>query len=418
MATRPVVQQLACPNCGSPLKPNNPQSQMVVCAACHTHVKIGMGDPEVLARANRVPPPQKPVRVGQIGTFKDVECIVLGRIAYRGWDNNDASDTWYWDEWLLGAKDGRMFWLSYYKEDGFILWHKMRIKEQFDTFSVRQLPIGNGKIAHVRERYPAAVQGAEGELTKQVKPNEMLRVVEAAGDGKRYSVQANAQELEMYEGIPMDEKAVAAAFKNDQWAKTAGRQMATQGILSFAAMAFLVFGVFGLILAAAMWSSGQVAYEETVQLSQTNPVAVIPIDVNTRRPLQISLEVENELPTNSYAEVDLTVVDPQDQEIYLYTKEFWHETGVDSEGSWTEKDYDTSRRYMPSSTGPHEIEIELSEISTNVQTVDVHVKVRKNHVVASWLLGYGIITVVLGFVFLGMSAPQATGDFFTSLFDD
>ncbi len=411
------LTELTCPNCGSPVARHNPTSQTIVCGTCNSHLRVGVGVPSLLSQGARLSKPPKPIKLGEIGIFHDVNCFVLGRVDYVGWDNEDR---WHWTEWLLGAEDGRMFWLSYDDEAGFVIFHKIRIRHAFDTALGHYIPIDKeGHKAVVKERYPAEITGVEGELTWVAKKGDRQQMVEAAGHGKEYSLQISASELELYEGVKLDETFVANAFNNQRWLKKANRRARNQQMMTTIGMAALVFGVIGLLMGAYFWNSGTKVATETAHLDATNTILTIPLNIETaRRPTMVKIDMESEIPVNTWVEVDVSVVDPEDFELYIFTEEFWYETGSDEDGPWSEKDYSGSGKFVPQETGDYEIEIELGEAHASVSAITVKVEVYKNHVLGTWFLGYGGVAAILGLGLLAIAFPKTSGNFLAAVFED
>ncbi|MDQ7034905.1 MAG: DUF4178 domain-containing protein [Anaerolineae bacterium] len=169
--SRSPLKRLECPNCGSPIDQFNASSQALVCPTCGSTVAIGMGDAEVIEKGGgRIPRSPFPIELGDKATIAQTEYMVLGRVVYRGWDDEES---WTWHEWLLGGSDGRMIWMSY-DESGFALFQKMRFRSEFNAQSDSRLDIGEGKKAYIHERYPAQILGAEGELTWRAKRGDRL----------------------------------------------------------------------------------------------------------------------------------------------------------------------------------------------------------------------------------------------------
>jgi hypothetical protein len=411
-----AVQQLTCPNCGNAIKQLSPTSQTVICSACNSYIGLGTGELDVIKTGTKLPFPVKPIALGNTATIQNIPCFVLGRVVYEGWDDEDH---WQWTEWLLGAQDGRMFWLSYDDEDGFVFFKKNRIRAQFDPQTSTSIPLGDNSSAWVRERYPAMIVGAEGELTWRAAAGDTLTMVEAAAGGKRYSIQVTSQELELYEGVPLDEPLVAKAFGDEKWARRSERHQQNQFLFFFAGAASLVFACVGLVLGAAFWNSGNLVASETLRLDTTMPSALIPLDItNAGRPVMVDLKLQGTLPVNTYAEIDVNVIDPEDNESAVFSREFWHETGTDSDGSWEESDYAVTGKFVPASSGPHEIEVELSELAPGISGVTVKANVYKNHVHPTWFLGFGGLTAILGFGLLGLAHPEQAGNLIETLLDD
>ena len=213
-ADQPALKRLNCPNCGNDLNPHLPQSQTVVCDKCGTFVAIGGENTENQGRGMPVKP-TVPIELGMELNMKDTKYMVLGHVRYRGWSTYDPSDSWQWDEWMVGAPDGRLLWLAH-DEKGFGLFKKERIRQPFDVKTMTTIPIKDKQV-RVHERYPAEIMGANGELTWRAKPREELFVVEGAGHGKRYSIQASNDELELYSGSAVKEMDIARAFDDESW---------------------------------------------------------------------------------------------------------------------------------------------------------------------------------------------------------
>src|SRR5574341_208455 len=165
MAQKPpslsTIKELQCPNCGSALSQHLANAQTLVCPACHSSISIGVGAAQTLGEGSQLGKPPKPIKPGDRATFGKADFFVLGRVDYTGWDDEDR---WYWTEWLLGGADGRLAWLSYDDEDGFVMYRKIRFYEPFNVSTGIFLSTKAGK-AVVTERYPAQIVGVEGELT-------------------------------------------------------------------------------------------------------------------------------------------------------------------------------------------------------------------------------------------------------------
>lgn len=410
------LRQIQCPNCGSSVSQMNPSSQSVVCSSCQALLSLRHLAPEILSQTSKLSKAPKPIKLGARATLNGIPCVVLGRVKYVGWTPGESSDRWHWDEWLLGADDGRMFWLSYDDEAGFVIYHKMRIKHPFDPFRSSSIPVTATHGARVKERYPAQIVGAEGELTWQPKTQDRLQVIEGFSNGRHYSVQMDRNELELYEGVPVDESTIAMAFADKKWARRAKERQEIQFVLAFAGIASLVFALIGLVLGVAMGLTGEEVLSQNVRLDAANPSVTFPLNLDNTRPLSVSMDLQNTLPANSWAELDVSIIDPSGEEVDLFSKEYWHETGVDDEGSWEEQDYDNSGKFVPAEAGQYQLKLALGERDTSVSgAMNVDVKVEKNKFVTTWFYGYGGVMGVLGLALLGASAPKKAGNLLSAI---
>jgi len=356
-----------------------------------------MDGAEVIGQTRKMSAPPVPIEIGKTFTLENTSYFVMGRVMYEGWDDEDR---WKWNEWMLGSSDGRLLWLSY-DENGFTLFKKMRMKEPFNAQSGDAIPIGNGRNVRVHERYPAKIIGAEGELTWRASTDERLYMVEGAGHGKRYSVQQTAEELEIHEGDPVAQEAIAQAFQDEAWLKRIKQQLAGRGLWRNVGIACIFFALLGLVGVGLTNSMGENMTTQTITLSRANPIAQIPIEFNqANRPARIRVNAETSLPENTAADVEAGIVSPDGTENYLFTLELWHETGSDDEGFWREVRDSANNMFVPKQAGAHTLELELGE--SQLDSMSVEINVRRNVMSSTWLLIYtgviGVVGIILIFV--------------------
>ncbi|MBX3063255.1 MAG: DUF4178 domain-containing protein [Anaerolineae bacterium] len=409
-ASLPVLKQLACPNCGSPLDLRNPTSQTLVCPRCNSYVGIGTETAEILGHGAKLPPPPIKVALGSKARLDGVDYFVLGRVLYEGWDpdpeEDEQDERWKWTEWLAASSDGRMTWFSYDNEEGFVIFKKLRLKEAFNPLSDREIPVGSGKKARVRERYPAKILGAEGELTWRATAGEKLTMIEGAGDGKKYSIQFTPEELEVYEGTPIDEATVAQTFGDMAWAERVRKQVSGQKLRGTLGLICIVFGIISIILAAVANGSGTLALSQDLWITNDAQVVQIPLEIAAAgRPMQVRVWLKNDIAANSSYDVEVSMISPDESEAFLFDLDFWHETGSDEDGPWTEKGYYGEDTFVPFQTGTHELEIGYSQpeagdtttvVPTSYPTMQLQVAAYKDRMFPGWFIVYSVITLVIG----------------------
>lgn len=410
-SARPVLQRLSCPTCGSPVEQHEATAQTLVCPSCGSYVAIGGGEPSVVGKTKKLAPPPVPIKVGAMITLNGVQYFVLGRVAYFGWDESDRSDTWRWNEWLLGAADGRLLWLSL-DEKGFALFKKLRLRAPFDPRRDSTIPVGDGRTARVHERYPAQITGAEGELTWRAAQGENLYMVEAAAFGKRYSVQWTPEELEVYEGDPIDEMALAQAFGDQAWVKRVKAKASRVMLQATIGVICIFFAAVALVLAFLASNTGEMVATQSFQLSTASPIVTFPVEFDqTGRPAIISMRTPNTLPVNSSVDVEVSVTAPNEVKTFLFTKSMWHETGRDDEGPWTDTKYKVSDMFVPTLTGQHQLEFALED-AVAVDGIALNVSVKRNHTFPLWYVVYGVVVGVIGALLLFSSIATSQGGSF------
>ncbi|MCL4253089.1 MAG: DUF4178 domain-containing protein [Anaerolineae bacterium] len=418
--TVPVAKKkaLKCPKCGGDLTRHLPTVTFMVCPKCGSSITLSEEELNVVAKKVHFPPSVVPIQVGQVLTLREVKYFVLGRVLYEGWDDDES---WQWTEWLLGARDGQLRWLSYSPDEGFVLFQKARIRGEFDPFKAAQIPIGNGEHFWVKERYLAKIVASEGELTFRAVPNNRLMVVEGVHQSTYYSLQRTADELELYSGDGVMTDEIVSALGDDKWVKKAKRSSRVEKHVGFAR----VFGVSGILafgialLAFMLWmgayNSGEVITTQDVNISPEFPSAIIIANFDqANRPAAIQMDLMHGMPVNTYAEVEVNVIAPLDEEAdtyvetFIYEKEFWHEEGVEDGEYWNERDYSASGRFVPTSIGEHEIEILLGEQTIFSNTV-VRVTVYRNQMIHEYYLAFAVGVGILGIILMSLGFPGFGG---------
>ncbi|MEQ8674113.1 MAG: DUF4178 domain-containing protein [Aggregatilineales bacterium] len=382
----PVLKKMECPNCGSPLEQRATNAQTIVCSTCGSFIAVGAEQPEVTSKSpQKPPPPPKPITLGAKGLLDGTEFFVMGRVVYTGWDARDTSDRWTWHEWLLGGADGRLLWLSF-DEKGFTLYKKMRFREQFDPATARALPLGNGAQAMIRERYPARIVGAEGELTWKATAGEQLFVAEGAGQGKRYSIQKTAEEMEIHEGVPISEAMIAAAFGDENWQKRAVSSGGRTGGIPTRLMIGILCVLFAMIAfvvgSFAGNSQGNIIGEQRqVNLTQSANSVDVPVNISsTRRPHSVTLTVQTSA-SGSFP-ITVNIVDPTAQQRLVFSQTMSVAGGT------------ASGEFVPFRSGEHLLRI--STTSTSFDSATVTVAVRRGLWTTSWFTTYAVIIGLIG----------------------
>lgn len=390
-----AIKQMNCPSCGTGLSQFNASAQTLVCPTCGSYVAIGSGEPEVSGKTRKLPKSPVPITLGKTVAIEGAEYAVLGRVMYMGWDDEDR---WEWNEWMLGAEDGRMLWLSY-DENGFSIFTKKRLREQFDARNSSVLTMGELRIP-IRENYPAKIVGAEGELTWRAQENERLHMAEGAQAGKRYSVQQTDEEIEVYEGRAVDEEKLAAAFGDETWLAAIAQRKQRRGNRQLIASLCILFAIGALALAMVASALGEQVQQTSVPLRSDGTASTIPVAFDSAgRPSVVSLQLNGTLNTNTYLDVDVGIVAPDNTESYLFTKSFWHETGYDDEGAWTDIQSRGNGIFVPLSAGEHRLTVTVDPTSTFRGDISAQVTIRRNIVMAQWLVGYAVVIGIVGVIY-------------------
>jgi ribosomal protein S27E len=411
--TRSPLIRLECPNCGSPIDQFNATTQSIVCPTCGSTIAIGVGNPELLSKGRKLPEPPRPIKIGAIAKIANKEYVVLGRVVYRG---KSEGETFTWNEWMMGAEDGRILWLSF-DEHGFSLYRKLRFRQPFNPATDRQLNLGNKKV-FIRERYPAEIVGAEGELSWRAKPREKVFVAEGTGQGgARYSIQQTPKELEIYEGRAVTEKDLANSFNDQKWLDAIDASKKRQSMLKTVAAMCIAAAILGVFIALIAGTTGEEMQARTIELSQGAPVESFDVEFDTQRPVVVSINLINtSLPANSFIDLDVNITSPDETKDFLFTQELWYETGSDEDGPWAEAQYSTSEMFVPTQTGLHTFDVSYD--GSVLRSLTLEISIRRNHVMPIWFFIYAAVAGGIGLLSLAASAPKATMTLISNMMDD
>jgi len=399
------LEAIKCPKCGGALElRGGSAAKTLVCDFCRSVIDLTQEQAAVVGQIKRKARPAMPIELGMEGTFDGELCQVIGWIRYEGWDDEDR---WRWDEWLLASSKGEFRWLSYDTEEGFLIQEKIAPTEPFDPRRSVFVPTPGGR-ARVTERSPARIIALAGELTWQAKVGERIKYLEAVRGSARYSVEYTKDEIELLEGRALSALEVWRAFGREDLVERALQEEKVKGRYRLLAIACGIFAAFGCLGLFFSFISGRRLMTQEVRLTTGGEAQVVgPFEVTLpERPHRIALE-SAPLPTNNWVVVDVSVIDTQENEIYLFSAEFWDEEGRDSDGYWHENDLDGSGLFRPDEAGQYRLALSVEEATVGSSSLQVEVEDRV------WLSGYFIayivVCAILFLLFASRSAGRSTG---------
>ncbi len=390
------LELVACPNCGAPLNPNDVNLRTTLeCSHCQEVIELRQ---KLRAHHDRVHTPRKPIKPGMECTFNGERYQVVGWICYRG---EDDEEIWEWDEWLLVSSKGFHRWLSYDPEEGFLIQRKIATPKAFNPAYSHTFPVPGG-TAVVVERSHAYIKALKGELPWKAKLGEEMSYVEAKRGKYRYSVEYSIGEIEVYEGQPLSEVEVWEAFgRKDLLAKAQNREERKSWYEALAGICIvlaLISGAFSMLVSII---GGRDLSNVTLPLDQAQSSWLVgPVELKTaNRPYRIILRTS--LPTNSWAIADVTIIDSEDNEYYLFSYEFWDEEGRDSEGHWHESNLKTKQLFVPDTSGSYYFEVALDE--TTVSAVNLSFKLEGPIWATRFLNVFAIASLLCAYCFYSLA---------------
>lgn len=192
------AKTLTCPSCGAALPVRNVfKAKLVVCRACDSQIDLTKPGFEALAKLPRREPPQDALCLGLKGQLEDGRTHeIIGRIRF---EESDADESWFWDEWLLLVQDGTYLWLS--EEGRSYELHTEFVPENPPDLatlsSAHAIPM-DGTTYRVKERGRARIGYVEGELTWRATVGDRVSYVDTVGAGGGWGVEYSDEEIEFF----------------------------------------------------------------------------------------------------------------------------------------------------------------------------------------------------------------------------
>lgn len=195
----PVVRTIACTACGAPLELRDARAKTVVCGHCAAQLDLASADYAVL-ESLRADGRVHPLRVGLSGMLRGVAWEIVAHVRYD-------EGTWWWDEYLLLAADGRTAWLQY-EERAFSLWIPWVPKDPSPVDASSVALEADGERHAVTERGTATIGTIEGELTWRARVGDAMTYLDARAAG----VEITSREIEWFRRQDVSTGAIAKAF--------------------------------------------------------------------------------------------------------------------------------------------------------------------------------------------------------------
>lgn len=364
------AEGLSCPKCGGRIALRTNAAVTVACEYCQSVVDLSQEQAQIIGSMQSKTRPSLPIHLGMDATFQNTKFQVVGWMRLEGWDDEDR---WRWEEWLLASAQGEYRWLSYSDDEGFMFQRKISLTSPVNR-SDPFIQTATGPAA-VSERAQARLTALAGELTWLAKVGEAYNYLEARSSKAHYTVEFSKTEVELFEGTPLPALEVWRAFGLKDQIKHAEAKEATRKDYRLLAIICGIGLMLGLCATLFTFIAGRRIVTKTVEVQKgAVEQAIGPIDVRVAgRPYHVAIKSLTGLPVNGWFVVDVALAEEEGNEFYLFSGEFWHETGSDAEGPWDEAEYNASYSFRPDEAGTYYIEVSAEEGTVDKVTVEVSV---------------------------------------------
>ncbi|MBS1793255.1 MAG: DUF4178 domain-containing protein [Acidobacteria bacterium] len=378
------AEGMGCPNCGGPLSLTAPdKAERVTCPYCNSLLDVNQGKLKWLKALNPpASPPNFVLPIGAEGTFmNNTRFRVIGAVVRSV---KVDGITYYWHEYLLYNPLIGFRWLVHSDNH----WNFVEPVNPAEVESAQIYGTGStvtyqGQTFKIFQDAPAVVEFVQGEFYWRVEQGETVRATDYVAPPLMLSQEASNNEINWSVGVYQTNEEIEKAFNVTDLPKpwsVAPNQPFTGGFYIKWGFAFL--GIL-LLVAILMFPFGglqSTVMNEKLTLqptaSQTTPQTVFsqPFEIKGNRNVQITAQAPV---NNSWAELDVDLVNDQNQEVESVNIPIEYYSGTDEDGAWTEGNQTQDATMSSLPAGKYTLRVEGTWQNFQ-QPIDVQVKVEQN----------------------------------------
>ena len=383
-ARRVATGAMSCPNCGGPLALAAPdKSERVTCLNCSSLLDVNQGNLKYLHAVN--PPASAPDFVLPIGAkgiftygrmFKIIGAVMRS-VTIEG-------EKFYWHEYLLYEPSIGFRWLVHSDNH----WNFVEpvnaaeIQASANMLGARSASYG-GRTFRIFQDADAVVEYVQGEFYWRVEQGETVRAADYVSPPLMLSQEVTANEINWSLGTYMTNAEIEKAFGVPDLPKPwsvapnqpfTGRFYYTWGALPL--LLLIVVAVF-MIPVSGLTStvlSQQITLPAMANANAPQTIFSQPFDVRPNRNIRITASAPV---NNSFADLDVDLINDQSQEVESVNVPIEYYQGVDSGESWSEggQSQDATLSSLPG--GKYTLRVEGTWQEWQ-QPIAVNVKVEQN----------------------------------------
>ncbi len=381
-------RQFDCPSCGNALALLHPRAKEIACQYCGSVLDAQSEAHQILRKLGEPKrhPPFSFIELGQKGILGDSKYQVISRTRWRMkykeyWqeegDSGYSDEIWVYDEWLLLSENYTYFYLV---EDRTGFWVVEEIIPQFPILRPNNLRMRfyeEQRQRRVQEYGMAEVIFFEGESNYEIKSGDQIeftmfkdRGINYLSEWRLHEDNNQIKEIEFFKEVPISKRRLVEAFAgNEAIAEIKDRQAYWRSFFQIARLALLIL----LIFMFYSWiNSGYPVYQEVFELNLSEDQSIIsqPIEVEKEGLYKLIMRA-SDIPNNSEIYLFAYILDDDSLAINKIDGEFYYYSGVDSDGSWTEKDMKRSTVFKLKERGTYYLQIFTNQEFINMGEVSV-----------------------------------------------
>ncbi|MDQ3711822.1 MAG: DUF4178 domain-containing protein [Acidobacteriota bacterium] len=335
-ARRVAVGAMGCPNCGGSLELNAPdKTERVTCPFCNSLLDVNQGNLTFLHALDKIENPFV-LPIGAEGTFAgDVKFKIIGATVRSV---TVEGETYFWHEYLLYNAQIGFRWLVHSDNH----WNFVAPVNVAEVIVSGNNVIYDGNTFKIFQDAPARVENVQGEFYWRVETGETVRAIDYVAPPLMLSCEQTRNEVNWSLGTYLTNAEVEQGFGISDLPKpfsVAPNQPFTGG--------FYIkwgFGLLGLLCLIALLMiplgglSSNVLSQQVTLPPMTNAAAPQtifsqPFDLRGNRNVKITASAPV---NNSFADLDIDLINEQNNEVESVNVPIEYYTGVDEGESWSE----------------------------------------------------------------------------------
>ena len=342
-ARRVSTAAMGCPNCGGPLALLAPdKTERVACPNCDSLLDVNQGNLTYLKALTPTGVDKSFVLpIGAEGTFKDdVKLRIIGSVVRSV---TIEGETYYWHEYLLYNPSIGFRWLVH-SDNHWNFVEPLNPAEVIanDGILGARSATYNGQTFKIFQDAEAVVQYVKGEFYWRVEQGEKVRAVDYVKAPLMLSSETTQNEINWSVGTYMTnaevEKAFGVADLPKPWSVAPNQPFTGRFYYTWGFVPLLLLIVVAIFMIPIAGLTNTVLSQDVSLPPMTNATTAQTafsqqFDVKPNRNIRISASAPV---SNSFAELDVDLVNEQSQEVESVNIPIEYYFGSDSDGSWSE----------------------------------------------------------------------------------
>lgn len=383
-----AAARLNCPNCAGPLELRAPdKTERVTCPNCDSLLDINQGNLSFLHALAKNPADRFILNIGQKGVFSGGrELTIIGAVVRSVTVDGEK---YFWHEYLLYNPKIGFRWLTH-SDNHWNFVEPVNVADVGQSNMLTNTALGmpnkveyKGRTFKIFQDAPARVEYVKGEFYWRVEAGETVRAIDYVRAPLVLSQEISNTEINWSVGTYLTNAEVEKAFNVNDLPLSrivAPNQPFTGGFyIKYGLLMLGILSAIALLMIPLSGLSGTVLSQEIVLQPTANAAAAQtvfsqPFDLKGNRNVKITASAPV---TNSFAELDIDLINEQNNEIESVNIPIEYYAGVEAGETWAEGAQTTDVFISSLPAGKYTLRVEGTK-ENPLTALPVAVKVEQN----------------------------------------